>query len=281
MPASRNARAMIFAPRSCPSRPGFAITTRIFFATPSSLRPLLESGVDSYELQLPFDALDQAPLLRRAVDLAPIPRCAPIDACQLSLFQRFPGQLHEVQRWAEGPPHDVCRLERTIRSRKSNVRGALECDDTRPRARGVYGRPVKRAPGLRTVGDLAGAGPAALLVRRVGARENHLPQDPAHVYRQYTATCQSHGDGRPRAEDRGAGPFRGFRAPTVPGDHRSGGDRPLLMGGPDNREPKQSRRGCGRGMRRRAACHTEQAEKTESLPQTRQRPRVAHFGPFT
>src|SRR5213596_2441544 len=30
MPASRSARAMIFAPRSCPSRPGFAITTRIF-----------------------------------------------------------------------------------------------------------------------------------------------------------------------------------------------------------------------------------------------------------
>src|SRR3954465_8887707 len=29
MPASRRARAMIFAPRSCPSRPGFATTTRI------------------------------------------------------------------------------------------------------------------------------------------------------------------------------------------------------------------------------------------------------------
>src|SRR4051812_32818787 len=30
MPASRSARAMIFAPRSCPSRPGLATTTRIF-----------------------------------------------------------------------------------------------------------------------------------------------------------------------------------------------------------------------------------------------------------
>src|SRR5438105_14227695 len=29
IPASRSARAMIFAPLSCPSRPGFAITTRI------------------------------------------------------------------------------------------------------------------------------------------------------------------------------------------------------------------------------------------------------------
>src|SRR6266508_6935662 len=33
IPASRSARAMILAPRSCPSSPGFAITTLIFFAT--------------------------------------------------------------------------------------------------------------------------------------------------------------------------------------------------------------------------------------------------------
>src|SRR5688572_5969993 len=33
MPASRSARAMIFAPRSWPSNPGFAMTTRIFRAT--------------------------------------------------------------------------------------------------------------------------------------------------------------------------------------------------------------------------------------------------------
>src|SRR5919197_1933098 len=32
IPASRSARAMIFAPRSCPSRPGFATTTRILRA---------------------------------------------------------------------------------------------------------------------------------------------------------------------------------------------------------------------------------------------------------
>src|SRR4051794_2994469 len=32
MPASRRARAMIFAPRSCPSSPGLAMTTRIFRA---------------------------------------------------------------------------------------------------------------------------------------------------------------------------------------------------------------------------------------------------------
>src|SRR6266699_289243 len=42
MPASRSARAMIFAPRSCPSRPGFAITTRIVRAMPR--RSLEASG---------------------------------------------------------------------------------------------------------------------------------------------------------------------------------------------------------------------------------------------
>src|SRR3990170_1129967 len=36
MPASRSARAMIFAPRSCPSRPGLATTTRIFPLDPDS-----------------------------------------------------------------------------------------------------------------------------------------------------------------------------------------------------------------------------------------------------
>ena len=36
MPASRSARAMIFAPRSCPSRPGLATTTRILRFEPAA-----------------------------------------------------------------------------------------------------------------------------------------------------------------------------------------------------------------------------------------------------
>src|SRR6516165_6677324 len=38
MPASRSALAMIFAPRSWPSSPGFAITTRIFRGTSAEYR---------------------------------------------------------------------------------------------------------------------------------------------------------------------------------------------------------------------------------------------------
>src|SRR4051794_24963942 len=58
MPASRSARAMILAPRSWPSRPGLATTTRIF--------RLLAADIDGGSL------LDDElhPLVRGAVDLA-------------------------------------------------------------------------------------------------------------------------------------------------------------------------------------------------------------------
>src|SRR5215218_2092394 len=47
IPASRRARAMILAPRSCPSRPGLATTTRILRAVAASIRPgtLARQGV--------------------------------------------------------------------------------------------------------------------------------------------------------------------------------------------------------------------------------------------
>src|SRR5919197_171722 len=38
MPASRSARAITLAPRSCPSRPGLAMTTRIFCTDLSNYR---------------------------------------------------------------------------------------------------------------------------------------------------------------------------------------------------------------------------------------------------
>src|SRR5947209_912513 len=41
MPASRRARAMILAPRSWPSRPGLATTTRIFFSVEVDMGPAI------------------------------------------------------------------------------------------------------------------------------------------------------------------------------------------------------------------------------------------------
>src|SRR4051812_22118360 len=53
MPASRSARAMIFAPRSWPSRPGLATTTRILRFEDASI------GVRSYPAALRRSAVDQ------------------------------------------------------------------------------------------------------------------------------------------------------------------------------------------------------------------------------
>src|SRR6266516_7519708 len=75
MPASRSARAMIFAPRSCPSRPGLATTTRIFRATRGSVVPLgrrLGSACRALlrdEVAVPVEALLRHPLERREVDI--------------------------------------------------------------------------------------------------------------------------------------------------------------------------------------------------------------------
>src|ERR687885_747625 len=73
MPASRRARAMILAPRSWPSRPGLATTTRI-------LRPLgpradsLSEGAESMGLPVPGEtALLAAALLAHEGTLAIVP----------------------------------------------------------------------------------------------------------------------------------------------------------------------------------------------------------------
>src|SRR3990170_5897433 len=52
MPASRRKRAMTLAPRSWPSRPGLAISTRIFFSvTESSLLLLVNLGLGELDPQ--------------------------------------------------------------------------------------------------------------------------------------------------------------------------------------------------------------------------------------
>src|SRR5215207_3931812 len=49
IPASRSARAMIFAPRSCPSKPGFATTTRILrSAMTADSRALLHAKLHAH-----------------------------------------------------------------------------------------------------------------------------------------------------------------------------------------------------------------------------------------
>src|SRR2546426_4028896 len=104
---------MIFAPRSCPSRPGFAITTRIFLATPRSLRPSV-SALDADERQRPLGALVEGPAFGRAVDLVLSPGDAQVDACDASLRQCLAGQTHEIGRRAQRMTPDVRRFTRAI-----------------------------------------------------------------------------------------------------------------------------------------------------------------------
>src|SRR6476646_7141807 len=57
MPASRSARAMIFAPRSWPSRPGLATTTRILRLLPCPAAGASDSAVPSIGARLLHDDL--------------------------------------------------------------------------------------------------------------------------------------------------------------------------------------------------------------------------------
>src|ERR1700760_3655758 len=58
MPASRSVRAMILAPRSCPSKPGFATTTRIgrLAISPRVYPGLVARGAGSEDRRLAVDA---------------------------------------------------------------------------------------------------------------------------------------------------------------------------------------------------------------------------------
>src|SRR4051812_4802934 len=67
MPASRSARAMIFAPRSCPSRPGLATTTRIFRSPAGMAGAIVANRGPLEDRRLPVGPED---LLQRRDDLA-------------------------------------------------------------------------------------------------------------------------------------------------------------------------------------------------------------------
>src|SRR5438874_13466672 len=95
MPASRRARAMIFAPRSWPSRPGFAMTTRIFRATRGSLcrrfgpaaRPLLRD-----EVPVPVEAPLRHPLERRVIDVDDA-EALPVPPAPLEVVEQRPDEV--------------------------------------------------------------------------------------------------------------------------------------------------------------------------------------------
>src|SRR3954447_26135710 len=119
MPASRSARAMILAPRSCPSRPGFATTTRILrlpacepaaevSAVPSTAPRLLHNDLLAH-LHWVHEAVDgpRAPLPEPVLEVAR-PRLALRAPAAVVLRHRVP-----VLR-APLPVHDRALLDRDL-----------------------------------------------------------------------------------------------------------------------------------------------------------------------
>src|SRR5918997_3725257 len=90
IPASRRARAMIFAPRSWPSRPGLATTTRIFFVLDGALTPRKSRSADHLERH------PHVRLVDRAVDLV---GAGPVDlaAERAGVLERG-AELHRAPR---------------------------------------------------------------------------------------------------------------------------------------------------------------------------------------
>src|SRR5215213_1335669 len=97
IPASRSARAMIFAPRSCPSRPGFATTTRI-------LRSAMEAdsrGLLDFELHAHVGRMDAAHDRVGALLLHLLLEAAAL--LQRRLEARGPALRHDVVLVMAGP----------------------------------------------------------------------------------------------------------------------------------------------------------------------------------
>src|SRR3954467_4806297 len=135
IPASRSARAMIFAPRSCPSSPGFAMTTLIFRATVASLVSLRASALYPLELERPDRPLLQLAGLgwtERRVD-----GCGGRhgDLCQSCVRKR---RLRDGQRGrhrTDRPAHALGGLARTAARAQTDVAEGPKRHGRRPRGR--------------------------------------------------------------------------------------------------------------------------------------------------
>src|SRR5436305_5006012 len=126
MPASRSARAMILAPRSWPSRPGFATTTRIFFSVGEAIGG---SGILDLRCGAPARRAPSSPPRTEATpDHDPRLRSAPARATSASssaargglnhsanLADAVQGLITELLHSAGGRPREVAPAQRAGR----------------------------------------------------------------------------------------------------------------------------------------------------------------------
>src|SRR6476646_5647038 len=109
MPASRRARAMTLAPRSWPSNPGFAMTTRIFcIVVVAASRRLPASGwqpvAESWSLYQRYLFVLTPDFAQRVAHLSH--RGVGTDAVHQRVH-RIPGAARRLLEQVEGPPHLV------------------------------------------------------------------------------------------------------------------------------------------------------------------------------
>src|SRR5947207_13976444 len=118
MPASRRARAMIFAPRSCPSSPGFAITTLIFRVIRASLRS------DPLEREPPVGLLDERAVLGRGVVPVTRGRGRQRQAREPALRERGDREMHGARERAERSGDYLGRLQGTFAAPQAHAQGS-------------------------------------------------------------------------------------------------------------------------------------------------------------
>src|SRR5256885_6268933 len=107
IPASRSARAMIFAPRSWPSRPGFAMRTRIFFSSGILCLAEYREDDDIVIRPLAVKIARQLPLLDESVPQEHVLRfLVVVEDVDAEL-----DQVHVVEREADQRPDGVGRSE--------------------------------------------------------------------------------------------------------------------------------------------------------------------------
>ena len=248
MPASRSARAMIFAPRSWPSRPGFATTTRIFRR--GGGRPAGYFGaVDMRRRILSLNRRHRPARVRRC---AASPGEAALNslACLLAVAlavafvggdaaeQPAPGRDDHAGRRAAAPPRP-----REVR-RDGRADGFPRRRPRAPHRRLVRPRPLPAA----TAASRASTRPTRATTRSAGFQQ--LDTAIREVRRAGMSVMLDVAFFAPRwAVRRGEGERRDVWRPNVREYGRSRGGRAPLqrrLPDPENRQRSSGRAACGR-----------------------------------
>src|SRR5205823_535401 len=210
MPASRRARAMIFAPRSWPSRPGFAMTTLIFRVTACEVYGgrVCGSVHRAVEPEAPPAPLAELPRLRRGVDTSLRARRPDGDTREAPFHQRRLGKPQKLGQRTEGAQRHVHGLARTIGLRQADVADAPQRQGPGLRTVGPDGRSLELALRLRAVCRLRRARGTADPLGGVGTAERDRSGEAADDDGQDTPSGDAHRNGSFCPEGHVADSFR-------------------------------------------------------------------------